>query len=78
MTAATRIAARLNGAEDLYAALRNAATAADGAVAVRDIIAACDAATAARLAAVDAGLPIDKAAAQNTQLMQPQANAEGA
>jgi len=56
MTAATRIAARLNGAEDLYAALRNAATAADGAVAVRDIIAACDAATAARLAAVDAGL----------------------
>lgn len=56
MTATTRIAARLNGQTDLYAALRAAVTAESAAPPIPDLIAACDAATAARLAAVDAGL----------------------
>lgn len=53
---ATRIAARLNGQPDLYAALRAAVAAEGVAPPIADIIAACDAATAARLRAVDAGL----------------------
>lgn len=56
MTAATRIAAGLCGAPDLYSALRDATAAEGSAAAPEDIIAACDPATAARLRAVDAGL----------------------
>ena len=51
-----RIAARLNGQSDLYTALRHAVTAEGTAPAIPALIAACDAPTAARLAAVDAGL----------------------
>jgi murein DD-endopeptidase MepM/ murein hydrolase activator NlpD len=53
---ATRIAAHLNGQPDLYAALRAAVTDVGSAPPIPDLIAACDAATAARLSAVDAGL----------------------
>ena len=42
MTATTRIAARLNGQTDLYAALRQAVAAEGVAAPIRDIIAACD------------------------------------
>jgi len=56
MTATTRIAARLTGQRDLYAALRAAVATEGSAPPMADLIAACDADTAARLAAVDAGL----------------------
>ena len=56
MTATARIAARLTGQTDLYAALRAAVTAEGAAPPIRDLIPACDPATADRLAAVDAGL----------------------
>lgn len=50
------IAAALNGQPDLYHALRAAVDRVQSAPAIPDLIAACDPATAARLAAVDAGL----------------------
>ncbi|MBU9698165.1 peptidoglycan DD-metalloendopeptidase family protein [Rhodobacteraceae bacterium HSP-20] len=56
MTDTTRLAARLNGQPDLYAALRAAIAGTGTAPAIPDLIAACDAPTAARLGAVDAGL----------------------
>lgn len=56
MTATQTIAAALNGQPDLYAALRRATAKAQALPAIPDLIAACDAATAARLASVDAGL----------------------
>lgn len=49
-----QIAARINGAEDLYTALR--AASADGVTALPQVIAACDATTAQRLRSVDQGL----------------------
>ena len=48
---ATRIAARLNGQPDLYAALRAAVTDEGTAPPLADILAACDAPPAARLRA---------------------------
>jgi len=56
MTATQTIAAALNGQPDLYSALRHAVTRAQAMPAIPDLIAACDATTAARLASVDAGL----------------------
>lgn len=56
MTDTTRLAARLNGQPDLYAALRTAIAGTGTAPEIPDLIAACDAPTAARLRAVDAGL----------------------
>ncbi len=51
---AAKAAARLNGVADLYTALRQVA--ADSMLDLNDVIAACDARTAARLRVVDQGL----------------------
>jgi murein DD-endopeptidase MepM/ murein hydrolase activator NlpD len=56
MTATARIAARLNGQADLYAALRVAVAEEGAAPPIAALADACDTATAARLRAVDAGL----------------------
>lgn len=56
MTPIQTIAAALNGQTDLYAALRRATAGSTSPPIIPDLIAACDPATAARLAAVDAGL----------------------
>ncbi|MEZ5753789.1 MAG: peptidoglycan DD-metalloendopeptidase family protein [Paracoccaceae bacterium] len=53
---AQRLAQRLNGQTDLYAALRQALGPGDPVPDIAALIAACDPATGARLAAVDAGL----------------------
>ncbi|PLL12016.1 hypothetical protein C0V75_14095 [Tabrizicola sp. TH137] len=53
---ARTLAAALSGQPDLYAALHQAAARLKVAPPIPDLIAACDPATAARLAAVDAGL----------------------
>lgn len=55
-TALSSIASALAGQPDLYAALRAATARLGTAPPIPDLIAACDPATAARLAAVDAGL----------------------
>ena len=55
-TALQHVATALAGQPDLYAALRAATAHLGSAPPIPDLIAACDPATAARLAAVDAGL----------------------
>lgn len=55
-TPSQTIATALNGQPDLYTALRAAVRQVQAAPAIKDLIAACDADTATRLAAVDSGL----------------------